>query len=323
MTKKSIILLLSFIFVQIAAEGRKTMQMNGEGKFKIVQFTDTHYDPKADTKREVIALIKATLQAEKPDLVVLTGDIVTGEPALDYWDELIGAIEDEKIQWAAVFGNHDDEKNSSRSEIMTHLMKKKYCMAEPGPEKVFGTGNYVLELREGDSLRFVLYCMDSNAYPRLKGVGGYGWFDFSQIEWYRATSREYRQANGGNPLTALAFFHIPLNEYTEMTVARKKMLGMKNENECTGGINTGMFAAMLECGDVIGTFVGHDHDNDYIGDHCGIALAYGRFSGSNKTTYTHMTPGARVIELRSGKRGFQTWIRLKDNSVINSTTIGE
>jgi len=52
-----------------------------------------------------------------------------------------------------------------------------------------------------------------------------------------------------------------------------------------------MFAAMKEAGDVMGTFVGHDHDNDYSVMWKGIVLAYGRFTGGN-TEYNHLSNGA-------------------------------
>ena len=43
-----------------------------------------------------------------------------------------------------------------------------------------------------------------------------------------------------------------------------------------------MFANMLECGDVMGVFAGHDHVNDYIATLYNIALGYGRASGGKK-----------------------------------------
>ena len=38
---------------------------------------------------------------------------------------------------------------------------------------------------------------------------------FDQINWYRQQSAAYKAQNGGQPLPALAFFHIPLPEYNE------------------------------------------------------------------------------------------------------------
>lgn len=54
---------------------------------------------------------------------------------------------------------------------------------------------------------------------------------------------------------------------------------------------------MLESGDVMGTFVGHNHINDYIGVQYGIALAYGRIT---KTIGDPTDPkaGGRVIVLK-------------------------
>ena len=75
-----------------------------------------------------------------------------------------------------------------------------------------------------------------------------------------------------------------------------------------------MFAAMKESGDVMGMFVGHDHDNDYAVMWKGILLAYGRFTGGN-TEYNHLPNGARIIVLDEGARTFTSWIRQKDGIV--------
>ena len=58
----------------------------------------------------------------------------------------------------------------------------------------------------------------------------------------------------------------------------------------------------------MGTFVGHDHNNDYVAYWFDILLAYGRYSGGN-TVYNDLPNGARIIELKEGQRSFSTWIR--------------
>lgn len=99
-------------------------------------------------------------------------------------------------------------------------------------------------------------------------------------------------------------------EYPVMTTSGAKIIGEKREDECNGKLNPGMFAAMRMAGDVMGTFVGHDHDNDYIGEYYGLYLAYGRYSGG-KTVYNNLGKnGCRIIELKEGKREFSTYIRL-------------
>jgi predicted phosphodiesterase len=314
MNKKNGICIL-MLFCSYIVAGQKILTMN-DGKFKIVQFTDIHYVATNPAAQESIELIKEVLAAEKPDLVALTGDIVTMSPCFKGWDNILNTVEEFQIPWAAVFGNHDDEHDKTRAEIMEYIAKRKYSVASAGPVDIKGTGNYIIELSDGTSTNFLLYFMDSNAYSKFEDAKGYDWFGHDQVNWYRKSSAEYTKKNGG-AIPALAFFHIPLNEYSDMTLAREKISGVKNEQECPPAINPGMFLAMKECGDVMATFVGHDHDNDYIGKHNGLFLAYGRFSGT-KTTYTHMTHGARIIELTKGEKGFKTWIRLKGNQVINT-----
>lgn len=99
-------------------------------------------------------------------------------------------------------------------------------------------------------------------------------------------------------------------------IRENRQSGKRREKECAPELNTGMYAAMLLNGDVMGMFTGHDHGNDYIALYNGIALAYGRFSGG-KTTYTKTSNGARVIEIREGVRGFSSYIRLSNGKIVD------
>ena len=149
---------------------------------------------------------------------------------------------------------------------------------------------------------------------------GYGWFTNEQINWYKKTSQKYVQENKGNPLPALAYFHIPLPEYNQVWDTEQIVkIGVRNEKVCCPDINTGMFAAMVEAGDVMGTFVGHDHVNDYIGVLHEIALTYGRCSGA-RNAYGELPPGGRVVVLKEGKRTFETWIREVDGTIVYRCT---
>jgi hypothetical protein len=70
---------------------------------------------------------------------------------------------------------------------------------------------------------------------------------------------------------------------------------------------------MQQCGDIMGTFVGHDHNNDYIGCYNNIALGYGQFTGPSSLGI--LKPGARIVVLLEGKREFYTWIREKGGKI--------
>lgn len=299
----------------------QNLQFEKDKDFKIVQFTDVHYKPGVAASDTAIILINEILDAEKPDFVVFTGDLVWGAPAKDAFDTVLQPVIDRSIPWAYVNGNHDDEFELNRTQIMDHITQKPYCMASHGDKSLKGEGNYILELRSSESrdeISTLLYFMDSGAYNnKHKGVGwSYDWFGHEQVDWYRKQSAAYTARNDGVPYRALAFFHIPLAEYPIMTLNKENYIGNYKEDECNGKINTGMFAAMVESGDVVGTFVGHDHDNDYIGNYYGIALAYGRYSGGN-TVYNNLgNNGCRVINLKEGEKGFSTYIRLRGGETL-------
>ncbi|MBK5720434.1 metallophosphoesterase family protein [Dysgonomonas sp. Marseille-P4677] len=305
--------LVFFFFILSVSAQNLVLHFNDKGSFKIIQFTDIHYQKNNPESAVAISLIREVLIEEKPDLVVFTGDVIYSKPVKEGLDEVFNEVEQSEIPWAYVFGNHDDEHGMSRQELMDYVMTKTYCIAQPGNKALKGVGNYILEVKskDGNENKALLYFFDSGAYTPIKGLGTYDWFAPNQIEWYKNQSAAYTIENDGVPYPALAFFHIPLVEYAQMKAEKyNELIGSKDEKECNGKLNTGMFAAMRQAGDVMGTFVGHDHDNDYIGNYYDIYLAYGRFSGGN-TEYNNLGKnGCRVIELKEGQRVFSTYIRL-------------
>lgn len=311
-----LIVISVFTLLNLNAQTGSKLQFKS-GVLKIVQFTDTHINLKEKKNLEVYTTVEKVMEAEKPDLVVFTGDIVTEDDPQETYKKLFEIVEKYKTPWTMVFGNHDSEHNFSRKELAGFLQKFRYCLNNDKGE-TYGYSNFVLPVLGYDGKPAAqLYFMDSNMYSTLQPkVDGWGWFTHEQVGWYREKSRKLTASNNGLPFPALAFFHIPLPEYTDAwSNTLNPPVGVKNEDECSPEINTGMFAAMLESGDVMGTFVGHDHINDYIGVHYGIALAYGRIT---KTMPEAVDPkaGGRVILLKEGKREFDTWMREANGSKV-------
>lgn len=312
--KKTFVALLMLAVTAMGYGQKPILKFNSDGNFKIIQFTDVHYKKLMKESEVAIQLINEVLDTEKPDLVVFTGDVIWAKPVLEGLDDVFDPVSKRGIPWAYVFGNHDDEFGVSRQQLMDYASQKPYCLAQAGDKSLSGVGNYILEVRSAakpDSIGSLLYFFDSGAYTPIKKIGGYDWLRLDQVNWYSQQSAAYTKANNNKPYPALAFFHIPLAEYPIMKNAENaQIIGNKDEKECNGRLNTGMFAAMRQAGDVMGTFVGHDHNNDYIGEYFGIYLAYGRFSGG-KTVYNDLGKnGCRVIELKEGKHEFSTYIRL-------------
>lgn len=353
------------------------MHFKADGTFKIAQFTDVHWTGSEPEKcADAARVIRHVLETERPDLAVLTGDIVIS-PQEAGWKAVMALFSEAKVPVAVVLGNHDDEEEWTREQIFSYLETLPGFMGQRGPKEVPGVGNYIIELyaaalsgqhasasgtpnetsagspdsvatsnpnkisagspdssatrsqnmaepdqqdksslaHQGsagtDSLAALLYFFDSNAYCDDKTISNYGWIHFDQIAWYRQQSRHYTAANLGNPYPALAFFHIPLPEYA-VVQTQKETMGSTIEEICSPQVNTGLLASIIEMKDIMGTFVGHDHNNNFIGVHKGIALAYGQKTGFS--SYTDLPKGARIIELHQGQREFNTWIRTEEGS---------
>lgn len=295
---------------------KPNLRFRPDGSFLIAQFTDLHLTAGGEWDRKTVALIESILKEEKPDLAVLTGDVIAGAgnegwDAASAWRLAVEPMERLGIPWAAVFGNHDDEGSHTRAELMEVQKSFPHCLSEPGPEDLPGVGNFVLNLSSESSPGARLYFLDSLAYGP-KGVSEYAWISPEQIQWFRQRAKEAGKATG------LAFFHIPVPEYEELW-NRQLAVGVKHENVCCPKVNSGLFSAMLESGVISGVFVGHDHINDYEGSLHGIRLVYGRAGGYNSYGKEGFPRGARLIKLDESLSDFETWIRLEDGSRINRT----
>lgn len=304
--RKFILTALFASLILLGAYAQKSVAFR-EGKLKIVQLTDIHWDPQSKNCAQTAQTIEAVLALEKPDIAMLTGDVVTEKPGPEGWKAIIALLEKAQVPFTVMMGNHDAEV-MPKQEIYDLLAQSPYFIGEKGPETIHGCGNYIVPVYGADhkTTKALLYCIDSNDYPESKDYGTYDWIHFDQVAWYRQTSARFTKENGGNPLPALAFFHIALPEYDAIP-NNGTMLGEKNEGSGASKINSGLFASFIEMGDVMGAFVGHDHDNDFIGTHYQIALAYGRVTGTD--AYGDLERGMRVIELKENERSFDTWVR--------------
>ncbi|MGV8135145.1 MAG: metallophosphoesterase family protein [Mangrovibacterium sp.] len=305
-------LLLCLLIASQAENGSKTvLRFNKNGKFKIVQFTDVHFQYSSYRSDSALMMMKEAVEEEKPDLVVLTGDVVCSKNTRLAWLALAQPFIDAKVPWAVILGNHDIEYELSGKQIMETIAGLPYSLTVNGPGDLSGNGNYILKIMSPDSLKAeaLLYFLDSHSGFHPKGdLGSYEWVAFDQIRWYREKSKSMTETNGGNPMPALAFFHIPLPEYKEI-LGKETTVGIREESVCSPDLNSGLYTAMLESKDVTGMFVGHDHNNNYIGCLRNICMAYGNASG--RQCYGKIGRGYRVIELFENERKFNTWIRTK------------
>ena len=76
MKKYSLILCLSILSVIFCQAQVSPLKFNKNGEFKIVQFTDVHFQFHNPASAVAPKRSNEVLEADRPDLVVFTGDVV-------------------------------------------------------------------------------------------------------------------------------------------------------------------------------------------------------------------------------------------------------
>lgn len=313
------------------------LQFNSNGKFKIVQFNDTQDDERID--RRTIELMEKVLDSEKPDFVILNGDNITGgcDTPLEVRQAINNVaqpMEQRNIKWAMTYGNHDEDsmpKSGLNEEDMLKIyMSFKNNMNIVVAKGITGTGNMHLLINNsrGNTPSFNLWLLDSGRYApktiaeqNFDGYPTWDWIRFDQVNWYYETSKKLETIYN-RKIPSLMFIHIPLWEHRymwfaskenmteaqhELAVKKHNIVGERNESECPGPINSGMFSAILHRGDVKGVFCGHDHVNTYSGNYYGVQLGYAGNTGFG--TYglsgadRNRLRGARVFNLDENTEG--------------------
>ena len=285
------------------------VSFTADRELKIVQLTDVHIGGGfLSLKKDAMALnaVAAMVTAEKPDLVIVTGDIAYPVPfqagTLNNKApaKLFAALMERLgVYWTVCFGNHDTEAYSyyNREQIGAFYSSGDYphCLFRAGPAEVDGVGNQIISVRNsaGDYTR-LLYLFDSHAYLKDDPLGVRWRYDNvhpNQIVWYEETLSQYAAAGKtGEAPPSLAFLHIPLREYktawfeyldngmrdTENVTYRYGVARNSRRVVYCGVGDDELFETMLARGSTDGVFCGHDHYNFFSLEYKGIRLTYGR-----------------------------------------------
>lgn len=321
--KKILSIILSLSIASIAAFAQSAapridaeLHFNKEGKFKILQLADTHIIAGDERSERALQNVKAVLEAEKPDFIIHTGDMIFGSPATESARLLLQILSDSGIPFAVTLGNHDSDFDLSRADIYEFVCSFRGNVNAPADLGISGFSNGILTLSGPNGLERVLYLFDSGNRDYLSGIKSWGYVHADQIEWYRRASNYFTSSHGGEPVSSIAFMHIPVPEYQlGLHDSKKKaryLRGNLGEEPASPVFNSGLYVAMREQGDVKAMVAGHDHNNDFVMLWQGFYFIYGRYSGCD-TVYNDLKPnGARVFEFTQGDPGFKTWIRLSD-----------
>lgn len=315
----SVIMMLSCVsLIAFAKEEEMSLQFNDDGKFTILQFADIQdgYPMLTITKK----LIKDTLDKVQPDLVVLTGDNISGGSTTTKVitraaiNEFMSIFEKAGVPTAAVFGNHDDESALADKDFQMSVYESYDCFVGYNEGDIIpGCGTYNLPIMssDGERIAFNIWMTDSGTYNSENDLGGYACTTKEQIAWYIEKSNELKAQNGGNPVPSINFQHIIVPNIFDALVECEEgtpesvphgnrfitlpegIEGHLHETPCPPNYSNGQFEAFVQQGDVLATVSGHDHKNDFVIPHMGVDII--NTPGVGFSSYNDETVGSRVF----------------------------
>ena len=288
----------SFAVVEKNEEGGYTLRFNEDGSFKILIFADCQ-DGIIPNGRMTRFMADA-LDREQPDLVIFLGDNVLQEfqPFNEAGiQQILRPLVERGVPYAYVWGNHDGEYNTKEN---MHAIYCAYgdCLTYDADPALTGFGNFNMPIyasyKRGEMV-FNICLIDSNMYLNGDKSQGYDYVHPDQLAWYRRTS-EAIEAQQGHKVPSLMFQHIIVPEIYELLKqapadaegeniceynGQKYYLEFRDDADAQGlllespspsSVNGGLLEALVERGDVLAVFSGHDHTNRFRARVDGIEL---------------------------------------------------
>lgn len=108
------------LLLALSALGAATAQdlrFSDNGEFKVMQLTDLHFNGEGWQSEHVPGMLARLIGFEKPDLIVVTGDLIYRRPGAATMYGICGAIAAQGVPYAIALGNHDAEQGITRTEL--------------------------------------------------------------------------------------------------------------------------------------------------------------------------------------------------------------
>ena len=229
----ALMLIFSFSSFAFAEEESSKELKFRDGEFIILQLSDPQDD--VYPAYDMINFVSLALDTVKPDLVVLTGDLVEDKRGADagvddedtregvcvYDDEgeikhdetlenakiaadnVLSIINNAKIPFVTAQGNNDHICGVTNKEWLEIYSKYEYClttdMSEDEEDRI--DCNVLIKGSDGKAA-FNIWCMDTGKKEVTK----------EQINWYKEKSNLLKEENGGKAVPSFAFQHIYVSE---------------------------------------------------------------------------------------------------------------
>lgn len=254
-------------YITIDGDELKIMQL-ADPQIKFGWFTQ-------DTK--TMKLIDEALEAEKPDIVVCTGDLTLSVDTYNAYKYFADFMEERGQYWTLTYGNHDAEFDCSKYTLWKLLSGYEHCLFDCGPTNITGESNFIINVKRGGEYVYSLIMLDSNMYETVTVNGetkeDYSWIHPDQVEWYNWVIDGLKSVNPD--IRASAFWHIPTIEFAKLYYA------IDAERALIDGIDMSQIAAVSGVSGFI--FENDKGGNDVLDNGYTIGVCYGAENiGENK-----------------------------------------
>ncbi|KAI8630246.1 Metallo-dependent phosphatase [Xylariaceae sp. FL1651] len=280
-----------------------------DGTFQISIFEDLHFGENAwdqwGPQQDInsVKVINEILDKESPGLVVLNGDLITGENGFlenstVYVDQIVEPLVSRGLTWASTYGNHDYDYNISGEAILEreHLWKNSRTTRMVLDSNA-GVSNYYLPVYDNGCVdsdvcipELILWFFDSRGgfLRQVKDTSGNrigqpNWVDTSVVKWFRRENARLR-AKYKKVVPSLGFVHIPtyasyalqqagVDPNTEPGINDDLPLAPQAQGWCANGTNDGscsygaqdtaFMQAVSHTPGLMALFSGHDHGDTW------------------------------------------------------------
>lgn len=220
------------------------LEAEGDEPLRVLQLTDTQMIDETQVRKGngavsskyadhdycVYDIVRQTVEATDPDLILITGDYVVGDyddngtlfrEQTDFFDSL-------GIYWAPIFGNHDNDCDSELAVWLDsewpdwyprkqcqYFEQAEYCLFRTRAQ-VSGYSNYSIAIEQGGEVIRSIYMMDTKGSMHTTME-----LTKAQMNWYEESVTELN-AYAGKIVPSFVGIHVPMDVFT---VAMKEKYG--------------------------------------------------------------------------------------------------
>ena len=300
------------------------LRFREDGTFRILFLSDFQETYDAFDAR-TLAGVNAVLDAEQPDLVVLCGDNCNGpmirsaDDLRRYLGRMLEPFVRRALPFAHVNGNHDYDAAIPMDEQMAIYQSFPGCLTTSA-SGVPGWTNFCLPVYDAAGERPVCAVWGLDAGHSIEELRPGLWNEavlpgmprpasnwdiirFEQLMWYWNTSVALEN-EAGRAVPGVMAMHVSPWEFDYLRKYPEALgvTGNTDEEYGLGALNSGVFATIVQRGDVKCVCTGHTHRNTCDAVYCGVKLCSVGSAGYSAYGEDSLR-GGRIVELNEKNPG--------------------